>query len=312
MEWVTQDIQAQLEQEVQLQWAESIDWRQNERDGCRGDWTFLHHHRALAVRAIKSATVIEGFGACHITDGAALVWYFAWLEEQLNQGMKLLERVKTLASGKFHLAFFVKGSSFTTASSTGPNAELLCSDYPLLTDPNDCAVIKRPNLPVQLWRFVNLGDCNGQYLDDTTDVTRTLHFGTPTDQQRCAFPACSRGIVQSTLPRSLTGPPVHRVSPAFHSLQATCSDDVVTRGPGAEIRRPCLGLRGIGTRVEEQIIWGTSYSYVDYSIRCAAYNSTPLRPSMTVPNEPGYYADGEYNTRIENVAVVRKTDAEQL
>jgi Xaa-Pro aminopeptidase len=85
----------------------------------------------------------------------------------------------------------------------------------------------------------------------------------------------------------------------------------------------CLGPHGIGTRIGEQIIRGTSYSYSEYSIHCAAYNSTPLKPGMTVSNgappspclrlnftkkgaEPGYYADGEYGIRIENVVVVRE------
>ena len=96
------------------------------------------------LKAIKNPTEVEGFRASHIRDGSALVRYFAWLEEQLNQGVELsesqgadqLEKFRRQVSPRMYprmarFRFFVflcselplfKGLSFTTISSTGPNA----------------------------------------------------------------------------------------------------------------------------------------------------------------------------------------------
>ena len=96
------------------------------------------------LKSIKNPTEIEGFRASHIRDGSALVRYFAWLEEQLNQGVELsesqgatqLERFRRRVPPHIYLLFdkvltlhflsseldLFKGLSFTTISSTGPNA----------------------------------------------------------------------------------------------------------------------------------------------------------------------------------------------
>lgn len=95
------------------------------------------------LKSLKNPTEVEGFRASHIRDGSALVRYFAWLEEQLNQGVELSESQGADQLEKFrrrvspHIYFLVdevltlrflfseldlfKGLSFTTISSTGPN-----------------------------------------------------------------------------------------------------------------------------------------------------------------------------------------------
>ena len=99
------------------------------------------------LKALKNPTEVEGFRASHIRDGSALVRYFAWLEEQLNQGVELSESqgadqlekfrrrvshiclpggIPTLHSFLSSQLPLFKGLSFTTISSTGPNGGVLC------------------------------------------------------------------------------------------------------------------------------------------------------------------------------------------
>ena len=95
------------------------------------------------LKSLKNPTEVEGFRASHIRDGSALVRYFAWLEEQLNQGVEVsesqgadqLEKFRRRVSPYIHLLVdevltlrflfseldLFKGLSFTTISSTGPN-----------------------------------------------------------------------------------------------------------------------------------------------------------------------------------------------
>ncbi|KAN0127202.1 hypothetical protein V8E53_015008 [Lactarius tabidus] len=189
---------------------ESIDRRQNERGSRRGgglSYTKIARSPTAGLKAIKNATEIEGFRACRIRDGAALVRYFAWLEEQ---GVKQSESQGADQLRKFHseLSLF-KGLSLTTISSASPNigmwiapsildlhSELPRSDYPLLTGTKGL----RHHLKDQIYLCDSGGlsvlditisytyqGIFGQHLDGTTDVTRTLHFGTPTDPQHRTF-----------------------------------------------------------------------------------------------------------------------------
>ncbi|KAI0938502.1 hypothetical protein AcV5_000173 [Taiwanofungus camphoratus] len=201
------------------------------------------------LKSIKNMTEIEGFRQCHLRDGAALVRYFAWLEERLNEGAELTESqvADQLERYRSELDLF-KGLSFTTISSTGPNGAIIHYS----PDPNDCAVVRKDQL--------YLCDSGGQYLDGTTDVTRTLHFGTPTVEEKRAFTRVLQGhiaIDTAIFPNGTSG----------HFLN-------VHEGP-----------HGIGVRI--------------------IYNNTPLKAGMIVSNEPGYYADGRFGIRIENVVIVR-------
>jgi len=205
------------------------------------------------------------------------VRYFAWLEEQLNQGVKLSESQGADQLEKFRseLPLF-KGLSFTTISSTGPNGAIIHYS----PDPNDCAIIQKDQ--------IYLCDSGGQYLDGTTDVTRTLHFGTPTDEQRRAFTRVLQGhiaIDTAIFPNGTSGYIIDTWARRYLWRDGLDYRHGTGHGVG-HFLNVHEGPQGIGTRI--------------------AYNSTPLKPGMTVSNEPGYYADGEYGIRIENVVVVRE------
>ena len=137
------------------------------------------------AKAVKNATELAGMRACHVRDGAALTEYFSWLEHELTVAKSTLDEVQAadelerIRSKHEHF----RGLSFDTISSTGANAAII--HYK--PEPGRCATID-PNA-------VYLCDSGGQYLDGTTDTTRTLHFGTPTEMEREAFTLVLKGVI---------------------------------------------------------------------------------------------------------------------
>ncbi|KAG0707891.1 peptidase M24, structural domain-containing protein [Suillus ampliporus] len=208
-----------------------------------------------AMKAIKNATEIEGFRQCHIRDGTALIRYFAWLEEQLNNGVELNESqgADKLEEFRSELELF-RGLSFTTISSTGPNAAIIHYS----PEPDNCAIIKKDQ--------VYLCDSGGQYLDGTTDVTRTWHFGTPTDEEKRAFTRVLQGHISidtAVFPTGTSGFVID--SFARRALWQEGWDCRHGTGHGiGHFLNVHEGPHGIGTRI--------------------TYNSTPLKAGMTVSN----------------------------
>ncbi|KAG8216366.1 peptidase M24, structural domain-containing protein [Butyriboletus roseoflavus] len=265
-----------------------------------------------AMKAIKNSTEMEGFRQCHIRDGVALARYFAWLEEQLHNGFVLNESqgADKLEEFRSELDLF-RGLSFTTISSAGPNAAIIHYS----PDPDNCAIIAKDQ--------IYLCDSGGQYLDGTTDVTRTwastaiVKFKSDHRVTSLSIPlffppgrlfhrirnrlvgkkgfvarwsglqVCSSlfmtwiGLIIWTKYRHGTG---HGVGHFLNVHEGICR--FLGRYTTAKLTACLKGPQGIGTRI--------------------TYNNTALKPGMTVSNEPGYYADGKWGIRIENVVIVRE------
>jgi Xaa-Pro aminopeptidase len=137
------------------------------------------------AKAIKNKTELEGMRQCHIRDGAALSEYFAWLEEMLVEKKEKMDEVQAAdkleeirSKGK-HFA----GLSFDTISSTGANAAVI--HYK--PERGNCSIIDP--------KAIYLCDSGAQYLDGTTDTTRTLHFGTPSDMEVKAYTLVLKGVI---------------------------------------------------------------------------------------------------------------------
>ncbi|KAH8102236.1 Creatinase/aminopeptidase [Cristinia sonorae] len=240
------------------------------------DYVTIARSPVADLKSIKNATEIEGFRQSHIRDGSALVRYFAWLDEQLNNGAVLNESqaADQLEKYRSELDLF-KGLSFPTISSTGPNGAIIHYQ----PDPNDCAIVKRDQ--------IYLCDSGAQFLDGTTDTTRTWHFGTPTAEEKRAFTRVLQGHIAidvAIVPNGTTGYIID--SFARRPLWEDGLDYRHGTGHGVgHFLNVHEGPQGIGMRI--------------------VYNSSPLKAGMTVSNEPGYYADGQYGIRIENVVIVR-------
>lgn len=149
-------------------------------------------------KAIKNATELEGMRSCHIRDGAALSEYFAWLEDMLVQKGETLDEVQAadkLEEIRSKGTHFV-GLSFDTISSTGPNAAVI--HYK--PEPGNCSVIDP--------KAIYLCDSGAQYLDGTTDTTRTLHFGAPTEMEIKAYTLVLKGVIaldRAIFPKGTSG-----------------------------------------------------------------------------------------------------------
>jgi Xaa-Pro aminopeptidase len=137
------------------------------------------------AKAVKNETELEGMRACHIRDGAALIEYFAWLENELVVNKAMIDEVHAadkLEELRSRHKHFV-GLSFDTISSTGPNAAVI--HYK--PERGNCSIID-PNA-------IYLCDSGAQYYDGTTDTTRTLHFGTPTEMEKKAYTLVLKGNI---------------------------------------------------------------------------------------------------------------------
>ena len=150
------------------------------------------------AKAIKNDTELAGMRNCHIRDGAALTEYFAWLEHELTVTKTTLDEVQAadrLEQIRSRQQHFV-GLSFDTISSTGANAAVIHYS----PERSNCATID----PAKIY----LCDSGAQYLDGTTDTTRTLHFGEPSEMERKAYTLVLKGVIaldKAVFPKGTNG-----------------------------------------------------------------------------------------------------------
>ncbi|KAK3939955.1 putative Xaa-Pro aminopeptidase P [Diplogelasinospora grovesii] len=234
------------------------------------------------AKAVKNETELNGMRNCHVRDGAALIEYFAWLEDQLVNKKATLDEVTAadkLEEIRSNGKDFV-GLSFDTISSTGPNAAII--HYK--PERGNCSVID-PNA-------VYLCDSGAQYLDGTTDTTRTLHFGTPTAAEKKAYTLVLKGnmaLDMAVFPKGTNGFAIDCLARQFLWQSGLDYRHGTGHGVGSFLNVH-EGPFGIGTRKQ----------YIDVAL--AAGNVTSI--------EPGYYEDGAYGIRIENIALVREVNTE--
>ncbi|KAJ3396017.1 hypothetical protein HDU92_004320 [Lobulomyces angularis] len=231
-------------------------------------------------KAIKNKIELEGIRQSHIRDASALCNYFAWLENELlvkkNNSLSEYDAAVKLEEFRRELKDFV-GLSFDTISSTGPNGAII--HYKPQKD--TCAIIKVDQL--------YLCDSGAQFKDGTTDVTRTLHFGTPTQHEIDCFTRVLKGHIQLDLA-------------VFPSGTLGSTLDVLAR----------TALWKVGLNYRH----GTGHGVGHYLNVHEGPQGIGLKPScelkagMTVTNEPGYYEDGNFGIRIENVLIIEEKNTE--
>lgn len=228
-------------------------------------------------KAVKNEVELEGFRRCHIRDAAALCSYFCWLEQQLAQAAVLDEvdgadRLETFRRAQKDCV----GLSFDTISGSGPNGAIIHYKP------------EKPSAANITLDQLYLCDSGGQYLDGTTDVTRTVHFGVPSDEQRDRFTRVLKGNIalnRAIFPVGATGLMLDTLARQF-------------------LWRAGLDYRhGTGHGVGHFL--NVHEGPHNISFRQSAHE-TALKPGMVVTDEPGYYEDGKFGIRIENVLVVRE------
>jgi Xaa-Pro aminopeptidase len=226
-------------------------------------------------KAIKTTAEIKGARAAHVRDGAALTRFLAWIDREAPRGavdeigaVAKLEELRRESN-------LLQDISFDTISGSGPNGAIV-----------HYRVSESSNRRLRNGELF-LIDSGGQYLDGTTDVTRTVAIGRPTAAMRQRFTAVLKGHIAITTARFPRG----------------------TRGIDLDpfARRPLwsLGLdydHGTGHGV------GSFLSVHEGPGSISRRGLAPLEPGMILSNEPGYYEEGAYGIRIENLVLV--TEAE--
>ncbi|KAI9193136.1 peptidase M24, structural domain-containing protein [Polychytrium aggregatum] len=235
----------------------------------------------MDMKAIKNETELEGFRQSHIRDGAALIEYFAWLEHELNNNhnttideVAAADKLEGFRSTKEKFV----GLSFDTISSIGANGAII--HYK--PTPGACATVNNTE--------IYLCDSGAQYLDGTTDTTRTLHFGTPTEEEKDAFTRVLKGHIQLDLavfPRGTTGYVLDVLARTALWKGGLDYRHGTGHGVGSYLNVH-EGPHGIGIRI--------------------GYNDIPLAPGMVISNEPGFYNDGKFGIRIENIILVKEVE----
>ena len=230
------------------------------------------------AKAIKNATELEGMRQCHIRDGAALSEYFAWLEEELVEKGSSLDEVQAadkLEEIRSKGENFV-GLSFDTISSTGANAAVI--HYK--PERGNCSTIDP--------KAIYLCDSGAQYLVGTTDTTRTLHFGEPTDMEIKAYTLVLKGVIgldRAVFPKGTTGFAIDAFARQHLWREGLDYRHGTGHGVGSYLNVH-EGPIGIGTR--------------------AAYSEVSLSIGNVISDEPGYYEDGNFGIRIENMIMARE------
>ncbi|KAI3351142.1 hypothetical protein L3Q82_005700 [Scortum barcoo] len=224
----------------------------------------------LTTKAVKDQTEQRILREAHVRDAVAVIQLLMWLEKTVPQGketeLTAAEYVNQCRSKQRDS----RGPSFETISASGPNAAL--AHYSPTKETSRTLTVDE----------MYLVDSGGQYLDGTTDITRTVHWGTPTEMQKEAFTRVLMGNIEISRTIFPSG----------------------TRGVNMEMlgRRALweVGLNyghGTGHGV------GNYFGVHEWPVGFQG-NNIPFRSGMFTSIEPGYYKENDFGIRIEDVAVI--------
>jgi Xaa-Pro aminopeptidase len=240
-----------------------------------------HRDPTILPKAIKNPIEQAGHRAAQARDGAALSRFLHWMKETAHQG-GLTELSASAKLQQFREATgMLKDLSFDTISATGPNG---AHCHYKVDEASNRAI--EPN-------SIYLVDSGGQYLDGTTDVTRTIWVGpgVPTAEMKDRFTRVLKGHIALALavfPEGTRGAQLDTMARA--SLWQAGLDYAHGTGHGVgSFLAVHEGPQRIGKFTGSQ-----------------AGTDEPLLPGMILSNEPGYYKAGEYGIRIENLVLIEE------
>lgn len=230
----------------------------------------------LLPKALKNATELQGIRAAHIRDGVAMVRFLAWLDREAPKG-GLDEIAVTRKLEEFRRnTGALRDISFDTIAGAGPNAAI--PHYHVSTASNRKVEVNG----------ILLVDSGAQFEDGTTDITRTMIVGVPTEEMVDRFTRVLIGHIRLTLarfPRGTTG--AHLDILAREKLWDAGLD--FDHGTGHGVGHYLSVHEGPG--------------------RIAKTGHVPLEPGMLMSNEPGFYKAGAWGIRIENLVIVTEPKA---
>ncbi|WP_227284667.1 aminopeptidase P family protein [Boseongicola sp. H5] len=230
----------------------------------------------LLPKARKTPAEIAATTQAHLRDGAAMARFLHWFDENASSGtLREIDVARALEGFRAETGA-LKEISFDTIAGAGPHGAIV--HYRVTEETN------APVLPGQLF----LIDGGAQYEDGTTDVTRTLPVGEVGAEEREAFTQVLRGMIAIHLarfPKGITGRDL----------------DALARAPLWAAGRDFDHGTGHGVGVYLGVHEGPQ--------RLSRNGTVPLEPGMILSNEPGYYRDGAFGIRLENLVVVAEAPA---
>lgn len=229
----------------------------------------------ILPKARKTPAEITATRAAHLRDGAAMCEFLAWFDDQIPGTLTEIDVVRRLEACRAATGQLLD-ISFDTIAGSGPNGAL---PHYRVTEASNRRLLDGDLLVL---------DSGGQYLDGTTDITRTLPVGTPGTEERAAFTRVLQGMIAISrlrFPRGLAG----RDLDAIARFPLWLADQDYAHGTG----------HGVGVHL----------CVHEGPQRLSRLSDVPFEPGMILSNEPGYYREGAFGIRIENLIVVTEVPA---
>ena len=222
-------------------------------------------------KARKTPAEVEGMREAHLRDGAAVVEFLCWLDSQAPKGtLTEIDVVRSL-EGYRRATNALHDISFDTICGAGSNGAIM-----------HYRVTEASNRVVGLDTLL-LVDSGAQYLDGTTDITRTVAVGDPGDEARDCYTRVLQGMVaisRARWPKGLAGRDLDPLARAALWMAGQDFDHGTGHGVGAFL------------------------SVHEGPQRLSRLSEVPLEVGMILSNEPGYYREGAFGIRLENLIVV--------
>ena len=230
-------------------------------------------------RAIKNAAEKSGTRAAHVQDGAAMVSFLSWLDNQPAGSVSEIDAAKALEAARAETGLRMQNPlrdiSFDTISGSGPNAAIIHYRVTSETDRH-----------LQAGEMY-LVDSGAQYQNGTTDITRTLAIGAVDETQKKFFTLVLKGMIAISRARFPAG----------------------TRGMDLDpLARLALWNAGVDYAHGTGHGVGSYLSVHEGPQRISRLGSAELKPGMILSNEPGYYRPGAFGIRIENLVLVKEAE----
>ncbi|MBW4728343.1 aminopeptidase P family protein [Prevotella melaninogenica] len=225
-----------------------------------------------SMKAVKNKVEQDGFRAAMLRDGVAVVKFLAWLKSAVEAGgqteISLDERLTALRAEQPKF----KGISFDTIVGYEAHGAIVHYEATPETD-----------IPVQPHGLV-LIDSGAQYLDGTTDITRTIALGELSEEQCRVYTLVLKGHIQLDMCRFPAG---------------ACGSQIDALARAPMWREGYNYMHGTGHGVGSYL----NVHEGPHQIRME-WRPTPLQAGMTVTNEPGIYLEGKFGVRIENTLLI--------
>ena len=231
------------------------------------------------LKSLKNEIEIDGFRKAMVKDGVALTKFFMWLEENIDQNINEVTVADKLIELRSEQENF-KGASFGTICGYADHGAM---NHYSATPESAYTLGKEEMLLI---------DSGAQFLEGTTDITRTLILGEPTEQQKIDYTLVLKGMIalsEAVFPVNSRGSLLDVLSRKALWEYGFNYGHGTGHGVGHFL---CVHEGPQSIRLEE--------------------NLTPLKVGMVLSNEPGLYRDGEYGIRIENLMVVQPAMSTQF